>query len=673
MLKNISVPDGFSDETPHERFADFESFSIKEAECSVNKPKSETILNDQRPESIHIAQNSVNQAESVHVNTESNSYHCVNGPLVDSGVYSSNISPVQLVEASGTTKDYVNKTTDSNDKSKALKESLRDLNSSLLDNSRHLVDSNELNMETFIENESSVSHQANLSATQENVTTIIDSEIIGETVCEETDLQEDSKNIPSIVDIPENLDRNMVDTDQTEAATVNTNIPIEHANSADNVILSSNVPCIQNQNSDILQDKLLPDEKLKNIIPHSQSVTNVDSHEFSLSQNVGQTDLGEGKVSTVDIEMCNVEISDKAVIRTEPMSEDISDEIDSYSEMGQEYVQEILDECESSGFSSKKRDGAESTQTVCDTRTNSGGENDNTKVTEVSNDRNKIEELAKIMYDQAGQGENTESVADDSTVGVTSTFDNNSGSESRTDDVSLEQKPSHVNSSDSKTDETEKDAGIECIMNAGSVNIDEDVDNLKCIPEMTSLQEDTLPIDEISDNNTDDQNDFDDSNASLDSKEVNCSSALTVENDDDEFGDFNATNEDTFTNSDYGNFKENSVNSTVNDIDDEFGDFNANCDKVDSSELSGEDVDAFNATFESAPTISDQTNDWAAFSEPQTVINDDIEDDADDWSGFQEDDASPAHKPETVASTDMPDKLDQTQKLVSMVSAFSIT
>ncbi|XP_045186018.2 aftiphilin-like isoform X2 [Mercenaria mercenaria] len=676
-------------------FADFGSFSSKEMPDSVNK----TVPNDHRPESISISQKTSEHKETNFVNAESNNNHTVNGPLVDSGVYSSNVSPIQYTEHSGSQNNLESTV---NGSIAAKTESLHE-SSCNLDNSENTADETERSCaETNTDTGSSVPCKEGSSATQENVNVIVNSDSNGE-----HELQGDSvKCIPPKV-IPDDDHMHISGSAVTEEEMREGEKDI----SANVVISNCDDSCSQDSDTKSFNDV------------NSHSVSNVVHQEsgHGLGRNISQTDLtadscnagvrneGEfeaensshfGDTNFANQVENNVEDTKSSVNRTECKCENDSGVIaDGSNLVDQESnIQEDL-KCSAVNSEEQKDSVKEESVSSIEISTpvksvESETKSDKSENLNISNQFS--QEEIKFVHGQDENDKNTENAAhsfdhDSENASVEDGINNNESAVEVTSNVASDIVAVLESENHDENRTYQKENDNMCILEDNSKpednvkqldNVEEDME-----PSEAHLKGDNMPVSDNCNESLDDNDGFSDFSESVNKRVKDGSNSESTENSNDGFGDFSTTPVHTEEEFNSSSDKKQDVNSSFNDGDDEddFGDFNASFDvkpdssisavaddkddfgdfnasfteKEDDKELpSGDGFGDFSATFDSVPTASEQTSDWAAFSEPQTVIKDDI-DDADDWAGFEDEESSAPPQFETVTSTSKMEEIEK--------------
>lgn len=658
-------------------FANFETHSENGPQESVNPQCSKNLSSEQRPESIHIEPKSNELKKNVETNSESDCYQATNGPLVDSGVYSSNVSPVQHIESSGSDKGQVHDSEEDNSKT-VKNETSHELSKNLQDNSKPVVEERNKQSEEMLSEETSVHENkgmlneetsihenASLSVTQENNKDIADSETV-----EQNDSSKESIQCIPPASIPENDNVHESESNQSEK-----NLVVEtHENEDDSAdVVISNCDESHCENSNTPGSKSTENSNFN-------SVSSVDSEESGCSQNVCQPDYDEDMKDEIlqndtefptensanfkdsldfDQSKCNVEesavslqkteseadvniVSDKAVTEEDGSLAEIACNTSTEGEKCSQIQTEIVTEADIS----KQNESDKINKSVRSeeleehlTENNNQQESAELKQTET----NMLSSCSESKDDVKNVTKSAET-SDTEMTCANDAFSDNELQSGRTETdhefsqstnvEPLENRDNSVTSIDNHLNENTVP-----VTNTNTILNDHDLSDINATNETGTsggIEDNGNDFGDFNTTGIDAEDDFGDFNASFNDKQITVNNVNEV---DDEFGDFNSSFEK----------KHGVCDSDADNTGEKFGDFNAVCDE--NEEQLGEDFGDFNATFDSMPTASDQTSDdWAAFSEPQIADSNKIEDEEDKWAGFEEEDSSAGKQFEDVTS-----------------------
>ena len=692
---DTSIPDHFNSESPtnnsSDDFADFATFSSSEQTDPGSSQSSKPQLSDQRPESINISHKPSDNRGLSDINNDRNNYQNVNGQLVDSGVYSSNVSPVQCEENSG-----ANHLQNIDDTDTSKSQPPDDLSCSVSEKLENTSVENEIS-NNKCETGRTIPSDDSVSDSQENVSDVNNSETNSV-----TEFQDDSDKCIPPNNIPEN------DHVHISGSLKDDEMPgdVEEENKSANVV-------IPNCDSDA-EDTLSSDNTL--------SVSNFSNQESGREQNVNLTDL-------------NKDIPDLKLVSEEEINERNSSDLGNFSnesvkpleietEQESDRLQTINTECNEL----RDQQGAEACVTVSagdsDTSVvNNGDKNDEHKIVDINNgesssEKDKCEnneilglegsdsEIANVennadISEQTGifceSSDNKMMPESEDDVGATgqieldneSDFENNSKS---VEDLNLSKgdiEEDLDNSGDCLQDEPVSDNNNSnsqeepCDVNAiikenEDPTVSEDVDDdfgdfsTSNVTTVEEFGEFNTSFDKKENGETE-SDDFGEFNANFETKPNNDS---LVQKEDEEFGEFDANfetkpNSEQKEDEDFGDFnasfdsKPFSSTSEIAENNEEFSNFNASFpENSDNKEPHEDDFGDFNTTFDNAPNVNEQTNDWASFSEPQTVNLGNEEEEDDDWAGFEGEDSSTPSQSETVTAQN---KMEDTAKFANMV------
>ncbi|XP_060591827.1 aftiphilin-like isoform X2 [Ruditapes philippinarum] len=694
---DTTIPDHLNSDSHSKNaddFADFAMFPSNE-EDPANMQFSKPQLNDQRPESINISHNSPDDKKTTDTTTNKINNH-VNGPLIDSGVYSSNVSPVQCEENSGV--NHLHNNIDGTSTSES--QPLHDLSCTLSEKIEKTSEENEIS-DSKPDAGMTIPCDDSVSDTQENVNVVNDSE----NTCV-TEVQDDSIKCIPPKDIPENDHIHISGNVITDNETVE-----NRKNTSANVV-------IPNCDSDTVNSLSSSD--------NSHSVSNISNQESGHEQNVDRTDLNEdipdlrqdaeeeenegnnsdyGNFSSENVTPLDKQMigCDNDLQRTEQESEkletvhiendklrDQQDDIESKLVPSEDTVEDAIgatctnadknDEDENVNLSHKESSSVEdkcaneiTDEDVSDSESvnvkdiHDETENEHKVISKSDEDRNITEQVAhnnECAFENNLKSAEDLNLTKDDSVDVDNSDDhlqeipvsdnNNSNHHHKDENNDINVKE---NKEEAIINEENDDFGDFSATDVKSVKVEgSGIDSANCEVVSDEFGDFNASSETKSNNDNfevqDEDEDFGEFNASFDSKSISNTPEMAENN--EEFGDFNASFDS----------KPISDNSEMKGNNEEFGDFNTTFpEKSDSKADPVDEFGDFNATFDGTSDSNEQTNDWAAFSEPQTVTVAEADEEEDDWAGFEGGDNSAPAVSETVPSQH---KIDESSKLANM-------
>ncbi|KAL4238767.1 hypothetical protein ACF0H5_003475 [Mactra antiquata] len=600
-----SIPDNNTNDV--DDFADFEAFS-SETINEVTFPTVNNSINEDKLDKHPVIEDQIDEIDTI---TSAKDDKFVNSEITlsDSGVYSSNISPVQQCDNNSQCKDVIEEL-DCNNSVVPSTDSVLDI----VDEPKSVDELDDSLMETC---------QAHLNIPFDDT----NPQVVCDDDFKSTDVEQSD-------DIP-----------QTEQNSSLSHVNIPATDSSSNVHNMEHDPDCKDEDTqsykssesdkDVKCDSIKSDSASGNGDSSPQSV-NVDNEELHSCQNPSQSDLNN--VSDVNSDNLVIDIDDDKCVPDVLQHENVGN-----SNVTKSSSNDRLND------SNELNTGQEITDATEEVNSNNISSDDDF-ISNNESDNGKLQDSVKVTNDDFNAFTDETQTA---SVEVVKVNDDN--------DVKLT-----VDTSE----QTEISEGVERLANNVS-----DKDNVNKTSDTneesdTEINVKTNSVDEagfiVETSDEDDFGDFNTSctfNTNTDVKDIvsNSGNNNDNENDDDDFGDFgdfsqNVTNTELGSDinvktknkgDDASDFSQNVTNnesvdnSNDNAMDeDDFGDFSANFSNT-NTPADDKSFGDFNATFDTQDEKTDeQSNDWAAFSEPQIVSNTEIVDDDDDdeWSGFADDD-----------------------------------
>lgn len=578
-----SVPDNNTEE---DDFADFESFS-NQTSFKTDPPNVIESSCENRPGSIPIIDDQVNEIDDdVHVKTDDQNCGSSNGALIDSGVYSSNISPVQQCDNSSVYRDC-----------------MEDFggNSTVVDSVNQ--------QESIIGTEDSCDAHLNIPSDEKNPQVVfLDDHKANETEnsvqTSVPELNSSQTNIP-IDDIPLNLKKDVVNLDDPDGEFKE---------------IQSDLSATIERDSDNESESLETESGNETVCKES---VNNNSQEPHCCQSQLQSDLNiDSDFQTHTTEPLNTNHEPDGVNCAPDLMEPESISTENLCDIVPSTINERLNgesaelnttlEVDSATADSLKTDSVNPRCSLSGHSCNSNSSVD----TETS-----IEDLTKTILNSADdKTSNTETdaeIADSHKVNdLTAKAEAYATSVSQTSNLE-----------ENKNTDNSGDMNETLHSNENKLTNDQD--------EFSDIKYSNVDCDVRSDEN-EDFGEFNTSSSFKDTCDKNTGSTNSGnDDDDDDFGDFG----------EFGDFSQNigqdsEIVDSKADTDDngDFGGFKADFDQS----VNKDDFDGFNATFETDnEKTGEPSDDWAAFSGPQIVNNTDTQnddEDDDEWSGFADDD-----------------------------------